>query len=647
VGGDHRTLPDAAIHPWTEIRRSGEKILCSEKRPVEDPLTDYLDNVDSDWFSQRLSVTMTVIVAAFVILVARLLFLQVIEGEELRRLSEINSIRLKSVEAPRGLIYDTHGRLMADNRPSYDLSVIVKDAEPLAQTIEKLSRYSGIDEAQLLEQLEKAKETRAYKPVLLKSDISRDALAAIEVNRWDLPGIVVDVSPRRDYIFSPSSAHILGYMGEIGVDDLKKEIYSDCKTGDFIGKYGIERAREHWLRGKRGGQQVEVNATGQVVRVLNTVDAIPGHNIVLSIDQALQQTAEQLLVDQAGAAVAVDPSTGQILAMVSTPSFDQNAFISGMSHETWNALISDPMHPLENKAIQGEYPPASTYKIIAAAAGLEEGVIDANTSFFCPGFLKFGNRSYRCWKKWGHGDVDILKALSESCDVYFYKVGQELGVDRLAWYARAFGLGERTGIDLDHEGGGLVPTAQWKKKRVGVSWQKGETLSVVIGQGFNLTTPLQMAMVAATVGNGGIRYRPKIVKTIRTAGGEVVFESTPEVVGRLPVSEKTLQLVREGLFKVVNDRHGTAWRSRLDGIVMCGKTGTAQVVGRRDDDADGDGEGDPIKDHAWFVAYAPEEDPRIAVAVIVEHGEHGSSAAAPVAAEMIRFYLSGGQPKDV
>lgn len=610
-------------------------------------MTDYLDNVDSDWFSQRLSVTMTVIVAAFVILVARLLFLQVIEGEELRRLSEINSIRLKSVEAPRGLIYDTHDRLMADNRPSYDLSVIVKDAEPLAQTIEKLSRYSGIDEAQLLEQLEKAKETRAYKPVLLKSDISRDALAAIEVNRWDLPGIVVDVSPRRDYIFSPSSAHILGYMGEIGVDDLKKEIYSDCKTGDFIGKYGIERDREHWLRGKRGGQQVEVNATGQVVRVLNTVDAIPGHNIVLSIDQALQQTAEQLLVDQAGAAVAVDPSTGQILAMVSTPSFDQNAFISGMSHETWNALISDPMHPLENKAIQGEYPPASTYKIIAAAAALEEGVIDANTSFFCPGFLKFGNRSYRCWKKWGHGDVDILKALSESCDVYFYKVGQELGVDRLAWYARAFGLGERTGIDLDHEGGGLVPTAQWKKKRVGVSWQKGETLSVVIGQGFNLTTPLQMAMVAATVGNGGIRYRPKIVKTIRTAGGEVVFESTPEVVGRLPVSEKTLQLVREGLFKVVNDRHGTAWRSRLDGIVMCGKTGTAQVVGRRDDDADGDGEGDPIKDHAWFVAYAPGEDPRIAVAVIVEHGEHGSSAAAPVAAEMIRFYLSGGQPKDV
>ncbi|MBC2741776.1 MAG: penicillin-binding protein 2 [Desulfosarcina sp.] len=604
-----------------------------------------MDNVDSEWYSQRLSAVLIVVIAAFLVLIARLLFLQVVEGGELRRLSEINSIRLKSVDAPRGLIYDTHDRLMADNRPSYDLSIIVKDADPLEQTIEKLSRYTGIDEARLWESLEKAKKTRAYKPVLLKPDIGRDALAAIEVNRWDLPGIVVNVSPRRDYIFSPSSAHILGYMGEIDVEELKNKIYRDCKAGDFIGKYGIERSREHWLRGKRGGQQVEVNATGQVVRVLSTVDAVPGHNIVLSIDQTLQMKAEQLLADQAGAAVAVNPSNGQILAMASSPSFDQNAFISGMSHDAWKVLISDPLHPLENKAIQAEYPPASTYKIIAAAAGLEEGVIDKNTSVFCPGFLKFGNRTYRCWKKWGHGEVALLKALSESCDVYFYKLGQELGVDRLAWYASAFGLGEPTGVDLDHEAGGLIPTAQWKKNRTGVSWQKGETLSVVIGQGFNLVTPLQMAMVAATVGNGGTRYRPKIVKTIRTADGKTVYESVPEVKGKLPISDETLRLVREGLFKAVNDRRGTAWASRLEGLAMHGKTGTAQVVGRRDDDAEGEREGEPIKDHAWFVAYAPGENPKIAVAVIVEHGEHGSSAAAPVAAEIIRFYLCGGKPK--
>ena len=604
-------------------------------------MTNYLDNVDSEWFSGRLSITLTVVVAAFVVLIARLFYLQVIIGKELRHQSEINSIRIKSVDAPRGLIYDTHHQLLADNRPAYDLSVIVKDARPLEQTIAKLAVYTGLDETLFWDRLKAAKGTRAYKPVLLKADIGREALASIEVNRWDLPGIIVSVSPRRDYVFSPSAAHILGYMGEISVEELKSERFGDCKTGDFVGKYGIERAREHWLRGQRGGQQVEVNATGQVVRVLDTVDAIPGHNVVLSIDQSLQLRGEQLLTGQAGAAVAVDPNTGQILAMVSSPSFDQNAFISGLSHDAWNALVSDPKRPLENKAIQAEYPPASTYKIIAAAAGLEEGLIDVHTSVYCPGSLKFGNRTYRCWKRWGHGEVDILKALKESCDVYFYKLGQELGVDRLAWYASAFGLGEPTGVDLDHEAGGLVPTAAWKKKRIGVSWQKGETLSIVIGQGFNLTTPLQMAMVVAAVGNGGTRYRPKIVKTIRTADGKTVYESQPEVVGRLPVSQENLNLVREGLFKVVNEIHGTAWRSRLKRVAMCGKTGTAQVVGRRED-TDGDGEVEPIKDHAWFVAYAPRENPSIAVAVIVEHGEHGSSAAAPVAAEMIRFYLFGG-----
>lgn len=606
-----------------------------------------LNNVDSDWFSQRLSAVLTVVIAAFVVLIARLMFLQVIEGAELRRLSEINSIRLRNLDAPRGLIYDAENRLMADNRPSYDLSIMVREAGPLDQTIEKLSRIAGIDEGQLWEILEKARATRAFKPVLLKPDIDRDVLAAIEVNRWDLPGIQVSVSPRRDYLFSPSSAHILGYMGEINVDELKNSAYRDYRSGEYIGRYGVERSSEHWLRGKRGGQQVEVNATSQVVRVINTVEATPGHNIVLSIDQALQLTAEQLLADQAGAVVAVEPSTGHVLAMASSPSFDQNAFISGLSHEMWRELISDPLRPLENKAIQAEYPPASTYKIIAAAAGLEEGLIDAGTTFYCSGALHFGNRNYRCWKKWGHGEVDILRALTESCDVYFYHLGMALGVDRLAWYARAFGLGEPTGVDLNHEAGGLIPTAQWKKSRTGVSWQRGETLSVVIGQGFNLTTPLQMAMVAAAVGNGGTRYRPRIVKTVRTADGQTVYESAPEVVGRLPVSEANLRLIQEGLFNAVNVRQGTAWASRLTGMAMSGKTGTAQVVGRRSDDTTGESLADPvIQDHAWFVAYAPRENPRIAVAVIVEHGGQGSRAAAPVAAEMIRFYLSGGKPKE-
>jgi penicillin-binding protein 2 len=610
-------------------------------------VTDFLDNVDNDWFSQRLGIALTLVVAAFVVLIARLLYLQVIDGQALRRMSETNSIRLRSVDAPRGLIYDRNGRLMADNRPSYDLSITVKDARPLKQTIAKLSRYTGIDQRQLWENLKKAKGTPGYKPVLLKSDIGRNTLAAVEVHRWDLPGVVVNVSPRRDYIFSPSAAHILGYMGEISVDELKKKRYRDCRPGDFVGKYGIEHTRGAWLRGKRGGQQVQVNATGQVVRVLSTVDATPGNNIVLTIDESLQQRAEQLLGGRAGAVVAVDPYTGQVLAMASGPSFDQNAFVSGLSHNAWNALVSDPQRPLENKAIQGEYPPGSTFKIIVASAALQEGIVDAKTIEFCPGYFKLGNRVFHGWKRWGHGKVDILKAISQSCDVYFYKVGLELGVDRIAWYARAFGLGEPTGIDLDHEAAGLIPTAAWKKKRTGVPWQKGETLSVAIGQGFDLVTPLQMAMVVAAVGNGGTRYRPHIVKSIRTADGKRLYTSAPEVVGRLPVSQKNLDIVREGMYLAVNSRHGTAWRSRLKGVGMCGKTGTAQVVGLHKYAAKGKGKGkgepERFKDHAWFVAFAPREHPRIAVAVIIEHGEHGASTAAPVASALIRYYLSGGK----
>lgn len=582
---------------------------------------------------------MTVILAAFVVLIARLVYLQVIEGAELRRQSELNSIRVRIVDAPRGLIYDRHNRLLVDNRPAYDLGIVPGAAAPLDATLARLSHHSGLSGEQWQRSLEKIKNPKSSRPVWIKPDIDRDTLAAIEVNRWDLPGVVVQVSSRRDYLFGAGAAHLLGYVGEISEDELKSAASRRYRGGDYIGKYGIERAMEPWLRGKRGGQQVEVNAIGQVVRVLNTVETIPGYNLILSIDHALQANAERLLENRSGAVVAVEPDTGQILAMASSPTFDPNTFISGMSHETWQALISDSRFPLSNKAIQAEYPPASTYKIIAAAAGLEEGLITDRTTFFCPGFIQFGDRSYRCWKRWGHGEVDIYKALAESCDVYFYKLGQELGVDRLAWYARAFGMGEPTGIDLDHEAAGLVPTAAWKKRKTGVAWQKGETLSVVIGQGFNLATPLQIAMMTAAVGNGGTRYLPRTVSAVRAADGRVLHKSVPEIRGRLPVSNRNLEVIREGLFRTVNHKTGTAYKSRLDETVMSGKTGTAQVVGRKDDDSGARRE-PVIKDHAWFLAYAPRNHPKIAVAVILEHGEHGSSAAAPVAAELIRFYLS-------
>ncbi len=613
-------------------------------------MTNYLNNVDSEWFNQRLSVVLMVILTAFVLLVGRLLYLQVIEGKEYRRLSEINSIRLQSVDAPRGLIYDRNQTLLVDNRPSFDLSITIKDAAPLDETLGKISGYTRIPLDVLTQKLEKNKNRVAYKPVLLKDDIGRDALAAIEVHSYDLPGVRVNVTPKRNYIFNKSAAHLLGYMGEIGLKELKSKAYEGCKVGDFIGRVGIEKIWEHRLRGKRGGRQVEVDARGRVVKVLKTVDAQPGGNIYLTIDHELQKEAENLLQDRAGAVVAVDPSNGEILVMAGSPSFDQNAFVSGLSHEQWNALVANPLKPMQNKPVAAEYPPASTFKIVTAIAALEEGVADVTTTVHCPGHYRFGNRTYRCWKKWGHGDVDIYKALSESCDVYFYMMGKELGVDRIAWYAKALGLGSETGIRIDNEKKGLVPTAAWKKKKTGVSWQKGETLSIAIGQGFNLATPLQMAMLTASVGNNGIRYKPVVVKSIKTAEGVVVFNSEYKVAGKAPVKKENLEIVKRGLWEAVNRKGGTAWASRIEGVDMCGKTGTAQVVGRKqkgDVGYDPEGKQEGPKDHAWFVAYAPCENPKIAVTVIVEHGEHGSSAAAPIASSLIKRYLekTGAHPK--
>ena len=600
----------------------------------------FLNTPDSDWFSQRLYGTLLVISIAFAVLVIRLLHLQLIEGKEYRRLSEINSIRLQSIDAPRGLILDSHGKLLVDNRPAFDLKIVLKDARPVEKTIAKLSRYTGIDRQELMDKIASGKNRSSIKPFLLKSDIGRDAMAAVEVHNWDLPGILVQVSPKRHYLHKGFAAHVLGYMGEINASELQKEHFRDLRAGDYIGKFGLEKTYETVLRGKRGGRQVEVNAAGQTVRILKTVPAQPGSNLILTIDYNLQTLAESLMDGKAGAVVALDPRNGKILAMVSSPAFDQNMFISGMSREQWKALVANPNHPLENKAIQAEYPPASTFKIVTAIAGLEEGLIDETTTVHCPGYYRFGNRTYRCWKHAGHGTMNVVQALSQSCDVFFYQLGQQLGVDRIAEYAKRLGLGKVTGIELDHESRGLMPTEAWKLRRFGQPWQKGETLSVAIGQGFDLVTPLQMASLIAAVGNGGRLYRPLLVDLIKTAEGAVVEKSRSELTGNVEISEKTFALVHKGLWSVVNDLKGTAHASRLKWVEFAGKTGTAQVIGRSGDGNNENDMADQYKPHAWFVAYAPVDDPLIAVAVMVEHGEHGSSAAAPIAKQLIAARLA-------
>lgn len=604
-------------------------------------MSNYLKTANGDWFKPRITGTMLFVLCFFTALFLRLFYLQVIEGEEYRRLSDSNSIRLQILNPPRGLIFDRTGELMVDNRPSFDLSVVVKDAGSIDRTIEKLSEYVNISKEKLMAKIRHSRGIMPYKPILLKQDIGRDMLAAIEVHRFELPGIVINAKPVRHYISERNAAHLIGYLSEINSDELKSREYRGYKSGDFIGKFGIEKAHEKYLRGRGGGRQVEVNAIGQIVRILKTVEAQAGHNIYLTIDKELQQKAEDLLYGAAGAAIAMEPSTGNILALASSPSFDQNAFVNGMSHEQWASLVSNPFSPLGNKAFQGEYPPASIYKIVTAIAGLEEGIIDEKTTFNCPGFYKYGDRIFRCWKKHGHGSVAVVRALAESCDFFFYQVGEKLGIDRLAWHAKESGFGSPTGINLDHELEGLVPTTVWKKHRTGIAWQGGDTLSVAIGQSYNLATPIQVLVMTSAVANGGIRYKPTILKAINSAEGEIIKKSKPEIIGGLSAGKQTLEIVKKGMWEAVNKKSGTAWIAHIDGMEISGKTGTAQVVSRKKNDTKRDVDlAHHLKPHAWFTAFAPKDNPRIAVTVIVEHGEHGSSTAAPIARELIRTYLT-------
>jgi penicillin-binding protein 2 len=588
-------------------------------------------------FKQRIVAGMIAVAAAFILLALRLAYLQIVMGEEYRRLSLTNSIRLQSVDPPRGLIFARDGTKLAENRPSFDVNVTPRDAGNLEQVLSELAAHLQVPAEELAARVKSDRGLAAYKPVLLRQDIGRDTLAAIEAHKLELPGVTVNVRLRRHYLDGTIASHVIGYMGEINPGELKSGDFPDLRGGDFIGKFGVERSFESHLRGEPGGRQVEVSATGQVMRVLRTVPAKPGRNVTLTLDRGLQRRTEELLEGLAGAAVAVDPRDGRVLALASSPSFNQNAFVGPIPTDLWEAFVQHPFRPLENKAIQGEYPPGSTFKIVSALAGLEEKVIDETTAFDCAGALPFGGRDFRCWKKEGHGRVDVRRALTESCDVFFYRVGLRLGVDRLAWYAKACGLGGRTGIGLEPESRGLIPSSAWKRKRFGVPWQEGETLSVVIGQGYTLATPLQMAALAAAVGNGGRRFRPAILERVQTVEGEVVYQNTPQELGRLPASPKTLKIIQQGLWGAVNGPGGTARRSALPDIEVAGKTGTSQVVGRRET-----GEEVPpvhLRPHAWFVCYAPAAAPRIAVAVVVENGEHGSSGAGPIAREMLKHYL--------
>jgi penicillin-binding protein 2 len=607
--------------------------------------TSDLDPVSIEVFNRQLRITTLVILAVFAILILRLWYMQVASGWSYRTKSENNRIHLRDIPPFRGMIFDRNGELLVDNRPSYNLCVIPEDVQDQERLLKSLNRMIGLDEDLASTALRKAARRQPFKSVCLKQDISRDHLAAIETHRFNLPGVTIEVTPQRFYLYGNHASHLLGYLGEIGEGQLRSERYSNNKAGDLIGMSGVEKKWQPALNGMRGGEQVEVDAAGRIISVLSERLPIPGANVVMTINRNLQALAEQTMADKKGAIVAMNPSNGGILALVSSPSFDPNLFVSGIDRAAWEALSTSKDFPLQNRALSGQYPPGSIFKIVVALAALEEGVIELEERIFCGGSYSLGRQRYRCWKRPGHGWVDLYKAIVGSCDVYFYTIGRRLGVDKIAQYSRKFGLGRKTGFELGHERSGLIPDRQWKLKRWGVPWQEGETVSTSIGQSFVLVTPIQMAALIAATFNGGVLYRPQVTKWVGRTEKEELYEFVPVLKRQVGIRQEYLEIVKKALVGVVNERRGTGKKARVDGITVAGKTGTAQVISLKKEKLLGE-EGEvpeEFKDHAWFVAIAPAENPQIAVAVLVEHGGKGGRDAAPIAREIIKAYLKPEQ----
>ncbi len=600
-----------------------------------------------DLLKRRLLAAAAVVLFFLVVIIMRLWYLQISNGEEYESRAYDNRVRIRQLAAPRGHILDRKGREIVTNRPSFNVALIQEDSHDLGDVLKRLAPILDMDVSLLWEKIREASDTPRYVPVLLKEDIDWQTLAYLENHNHEFSGIRTEVQPVRVYHYDDLAANIIGYLGSISKKELAAadpDIYSG---GDIIGKKGLERIREEDLRGEKGYSYSEVDAKGFEQQLLKAVEPLPGREIRLTIDVDLQQIAESYMSagEKSGAVVVMEVKTGRVLAAVSAPSIHINDFLGGISVKKWQALLDNPKHPLINKVVQATYPPGSTYKMVSALAGLATGAIDEETVLYCPGHYSFGNRIYRCWKHAGHGPVNLQKAISESCDVFFYQVGQRVGVDKLAEFAGKLGLGKKTGIEMDYEKAGLTPTRDWKLQNRKAKWQDGETLSVAIGQGFNLVTPLQLCAMTAALANGGKLYRPQLVEQVVDPEGNVVESFTPELVSEVTGMDRYFTKIKLGMEGVVQGKHGTARNVAIDGLTIAGKTGTAQVV-KLAQYRHLKEENIPYlyRDHAWFTCYAPAEDPEVAVTVLVEHGLHGGSAAGPIARAVLNQYFSGRLP---
>ena len=588
------------------------------------------ENLSQKIFSRRLLLFGGLQVSLFGLLGSRMYYLQVIESEQYSLLAEENRINLRLLSPPRGRILDRLGNELAGNQRNYRIILIPEQTENVENTLESLGNIFPLDSYDRNKILREVKRRKSFIPVTVAENLSWEEFSKVNVYTPELPGIHSEIGETRFYPHGNSFSHVIGYVGIVSQKDLNGEPLLEL-PGFRVGKSGVEKSYENELRGKAGVSRVEVNAYGRVIREINRKEGDPGRDVELTIDSDLQNFVSRKLGKESASAVVMNINSGEILAMVSNPSFNPHSFNVGISQNEWERLLSDPKNPLLNKTIGGQYPPGSTFKMIVALAALEYKAVSFNFETTCEGHVELGKEKFHCWKSEGHGKTSLLKALEQSCDVFFYEIAKRVGIDAIAEMARRFGFGEKTGINIPSELSGNLPTRKWKKENIGDSWQQGETLIAGIGQGYVLATPLQLTLMMARLSNGGFAVIPKIIKDKKTKD----YKS-------LEISTKSLGVIYKGMDLVSNSPFGTAFKSRLNypNWKMIGKTGTSQV--RRISEIEREtrvlrNEERPWvqRDHALFVAAAPLKSPRYSVAVVVEHGGSGSSAAAPIAREIL------------
>lgn len=609
----------------------------------------YREQLKDDYSEARLIQRRLIVAAIFVLVMmsmvlARLYVLQVVEHDHFSTLSNSNRVRLKALPPTRGLIYDRNGVVLADNLPAYRLEIVREEVEDLGATLLGLQEYVEISDFEIKKFEQASQRRRPFESVPLLLNLSDDEVARLAVNLHRFKGVEINARLTRNYPLGKHAVHALGYVGRIDERDLSRVDEASYAGSSHIGKLGLEKYYENDLHGEVGFQRVEVNAAGRTLRVLDEQPPIAGHNLHLTIDSALQQLAEDLFANERGSVVALDPTNGEILALVSMPSFDPNLFVNGISFKDYSALRDSSQRPLFNRALTGQYPPGSTTKPFFGLAGLEYSVIGHKQTVFCGGYYLLPNeeRRYRDWKKEGHGKMNLDDAITQSCDVYFYDLSYSLGIDRMSEFMKQFGFGRKTDIDSTGEQPGLMPSREWKRQARGMPWFPGETLITGIGQGALLATPLQLASGTGALAMKGKRFRPHLVRSIEYPADHQELKIEPQLAGEY-VLKKTLnwQHVIDAMVNVVHGLRGTAHRiSRGALYKIAGKTGTAQVFGiAQDEEYDEENVAKRLRDHALFVGFAPADDPKIALSVIVENGGHGSSTAAPIARQMMDAYL--------